>query len=276
MDEKEIHDIVGFWSTIKLEIIEKYLPAYTKILSKRSFRYIYVDAFAGSGTHIARDSGEFVRGSPTRALATTPPFQEYHFIDLDGKKIKSLEILAQQRPDVTIHHGNCNQVLLDKVFPSCKYEDYARALCLLDPYGLQLEWPVIETAGRLGTVEIFLNFPIMDINRNALARDAKKDRPKQGELTRFWGDESWKEAAYDPMPMLFGPDELTKKTNAQFVEAFQIRLKQKAGFNYVPDPIPMRNRQNATVYYLFFASPNPTANKIVSGIFKKYREKGFR
>ena len=54
----DLDDVVGFWSELKLEIIEKYLPAYTTILSNQGtrFRFIYVDAFAGSGQnkhHIA-------------------------------------------------------------------------------------------------------------------------------------------------------------------------------------------------------------------------------
>ena len=95
----DLHDVIGFWSEIKLEIIRKYLPAYTTILSKQNarFKFLYVDAFAGSGTHISRTSGHPVPGSPSLALAATPPFQEYHFIDLDERKTHSLEQLARER-----------------------------------------------------------------------------------------------------------------------------------------------------------------------------------
>jgi hypothetical protein len=43
-----------------------------------------------------------------------------------------------------------------------------------------------------------------------------------------------------------------------------------AGFEYVPEPMPMRNKRNSIVYYLYFASPKPVAANIVQGIFKKY------
>jgi len=44
---------------------------------------------------------------------------------------------------------------------------------------------------------MFLNFPVMDMNRNAIWRAPDKV-PKDGveRMTRFWGDESWKQAAY--------------------------------------------------------------------------------
>ena len=32
--------------------------------------------------------------------------------------------------------GDCNHILLRQVLPRARYEDYRRALCLLDPYGL--------------------------------------------------------------------------------------------------------------------------------------------
>jgi hypothetical protein len=36
----------------------------------------------------------------------------------------------------------------------------------------------------------------------------------------------------------------------------------------------MRNTAGATVYYLFFASPNKTGGKIVKQIFDKYKDMG--
>jgi len=55
--------------------------------------------------------------------------------------------------------------------------------------------------------------------------------------------------------------------------AFQKRLKEIAGFGYVPEPMPMRNTRGAIVYYLFFATPNKTGNKIVENIMRKYRNR---
>jgi hypothetical protein len=42
---------------------------------------------------------------------------------------------------------------------------------LLDPYGLHLNWEVIQAAGNMKSIDLFVNFPIMDINRNALWRN---------------------------------------------------------------------------------------------------------
>jgi three-Cys-motif partner protein len=165
-------------------------------------------------------------------------------------------------------------VLLDQVFPQVRYEDYRRALCVLDPYGLHLNWQVIETAGKMGSIEIFLNFPIMDMNRNALwRRPDLASAEGQARMTAFWGDESWRQAAYRRELTLFGDAEDVKLGNEEVVAAFSDRLRTVAGFEFVPEPLPMRNSTNAVVYYLFFASHQRLASKIVQDIVKKYKNR---
>jgi three-Cys-motif partner protein len=65
-----------------------------------------------------------------------------------------------------------------------------------------------------------------------------------------------------------------KSSNEAVAEAYRQRLKATGGFQYVPEPMPMRNTKGAIVYYLFFASPNKTGDKIVQDIFNKYRVRG--
>lgn len=273
-------DEIGYWSEIKLDIIKEYAVAYSTILGAQknpTLYHIYIDAFAGAGVHKSKSSSEFVPGSPTNALLVKPPFREYHFIDLDKQKVAALEKLAKEKGKVHIYHGDCNQVLLDSVLPQAKWEAYRRALCILDPYGLHLDWRVIAEAGRMRSVDIFLNFPVADINRNVLWRDRKGVSAKQIErMNAYWGDESWKQIAYTPsrQGVLFGPPAEEKASNEAVAEAFRKRLKAVAGFSDVPKPIAMRNSQNVIVYYLYFASQKPVAAEIVQDIFTKYRDKG--
>jgi three-Cys-motif partner protein len=94
-------------------------------------------------------------------------------------------------------------------------------------------------------------------------------------MTRYWGDESWRKVAYATEGTLFGwPEKVAD--NAAIAEAYRQRLLKVAGFQYVPHPIPMRNNEGAVVYYLYFASPNRVAHKIVTHIFDKYRDRGRR
>ncbi|HTX41817.1 MAG TPA: three-Cys-motif partner protein TcmP [Acidobacteriaceae bacterium] len=268
------YDEIGIWSEVKLAIIREYASAYSRILNKSvpRLRWHYVDAFAGPGVHLSRTTNEIVEGSPLIALNTVPPFSEYHFIDADPARAKQLQDMAGPRNDVHIYSADCNDVLLDKVFPSIRYENYQRALCLLDPYNINLKWEVIEAAGQSRSIEIFLNFMIMDINRNVLRRNRDLAiQNKVDQLTRLWGDETWQDAAYSSEGKLFEDPE--KVSNERFEQAWRARLKEKAGFKFVSEPMPMRTRTKSVIYYLYFASQKPVAAGIVEDIFRKYRQR---
>lgn len=273
---KNIYDEVGYWSEVKLDIIKDYAQAYTKILSKQSFlEYSYIDAFAGSGVHLAKSTGEFIPGSPLNVLLVNPPFQAYHLIDIDQDKADNLREISKDYTNVVIYDGDCNQVLRNQIYPLVKYEQYKRALCILDPYGLHLDWDIIMTAGQMKSIEIFLNFPVMDINMNVLKRDKGKVSAEQiARMNAFWGDETWRQVGYaKPKQTSFFDESEQKTTNDDLELGFRKRLKEVAGFRYVPEPMPMRNSNNAIVYYLYFASHNPVAADIAAHIFNKYKNK---
>ncbi|PJZ86802.1 three-Cys-motif partner protein TcmP [Leptospira levettii] len=267
-------DEIGYWSEIKIEILKKYASAYNQILINQKFirKRIYIDAFSGAGVHFSREKEKLVPGSATVALNSLPPFTHYHFIDLNEDKLNFLRENSLERDNVKYHSEDCNEVLLNKLLPTISFKNYERALLILDPYGLQLDWKVIEMAGKSEAIEIFLNFPIMDMNRNVLRRDRTKVSKTNAErMNRFWGDNSLESAAFNSEETLFGFEEV-KTDNQTIVNEFRKRLKEVAGFGYVPEPIPMKNKTDATVYYIFFASPKKTADKIVSDIFNKYRK----
>ncbi len=272
-----ILDEIGYWSEIKLAIIREYAHAYSKILSAQkdpSFYHVYIDAFAGAGIHLSKTTGKEIEGTPLIAAKTEPPFKEYHFVDWDGTKVDNLRAIFRDRPDVTIHQGDCNEVLLKTILPQVRYEDYRRGLCLLDPYGLSLNWELIRTIGEMKSVDIFLNFPIADINRNVLLHNKAKVSDEDADrMNLFWGDESWRTSAYRKEKTLFD-DEDVKEPNRIVAEAFRERLKKVAGFKEVPDPMPTRNSKSAIVYYLYFASKKSVAKDIVKAIFAKYQDKG--
>src|SRR5271157_5082557 len=117
-------DEIGYWSEIKLDIVRDYAAAYSTILRKKNLPHVYVDAFAGAGQHISKATGEFVPGSPSNALSVQPPFREYHFIDLNAGKIQNLHRIAGARTDVHIYEGDCNEVLIEQIYPTLQFESY--------------------------------------------------------------------------------------------------------------------------------------------------------
>ncbi len=73
------YDEIGIWSEVKLAIIEKYASAYASIMNSfqrtiPKLEWLYIDAYAGPGLHVSKETGEFVRGSPLIALDTREIF----------------------------------------------------------------------------------------------------------------------------------------------------------------------------------------------------------
>jgi three-Cys-motif partner protein len=270
-------DEIGYWSELKLAIIAEYGEKYTTTFKSSSLKKYYIDGFCGAGLHVSRETGNAVEGSPSRALKVEPPFDGYYFIDLAEEKTSYLERLYGNRPDVHIHTGDTNEYLTKELLPQIQFENYNRALCLLDPYGLHLDWDVMYQAGQSKAIDMFLNFPVMDINRNAIWHHPE-NVPDAGiqRMNRFWGDETWREVAYieNPQRVLWGAPDFVKQGNEVIVNAFCERLRKVAGFQFVLPPLPMKNSQNAIVYYLCFASQKDVANRIITSIFDRYRTWG--
>lgn len=277
MTSKLRFDEIGYWSEVKLAILEEYAKPFNLILRSQKpkrMHPIYIDGFAGAGHHRAKGSSRLIEGSPTRALAVEPPFDFLHFVDIDGARVEELRRLSAGRSNVSVYQGDCNEILVNQVFPKIRYANFERALCILDPYGLHLNWETIRAAGESNVMEVFLNFPVMDMNMNVLWHKSERVTDLQRErMTKYWGDKSWENVAYPTTQGLFEPMQ-EKATNEEVAEAFRERLKKVAGFKYVPKPMPMRNTRGAVVYFLFFAAQKPVAEGIVKDILKKYKHFG--
>jgi three-Cys-motif partner protein len=265
-------DEVGIWTLVKEEIVSKYASAYSRIMASR-FHHIYIDGFCGPGYLIPKSGEEVVKGSPLRVLDIDPKFQEYHFIDQEPTKIEFLQTSIGGRKDVTLYCEDCNQVLVNSIFPEIKYTDFKRALCFLDPYGVHLHWEVFRKAAEMGTIELIINFSISAINRTVLRKDFNAIDPIASDrMTCFWGDNSWLNECYSLN--LFGDP--MKDRYDRIAQVFRRRLKDIAGFAHVPEPVPMRNSRRSIVYFLFLAAQYPESERIFESIFKRYRKKGMQ
>jgi three-Cys-motif partner protein len=243
------------------------------------FHPIYMDGFSGAGIVVSGSSSFPVAATPARIVQVVPRFEEYHFIEKDPAKERMLRASIGKMPDVTIHLGDSNKILLEKILPKMTYRSYRKGLLFLDPYGLHLDWDVIEAAGKSGCVDLLLNFPVMDMNRNVLWRDPSSVPTAQIErMNRFFGNErAWRDVVYEEPLGLFGPLPPQKKPgNDPVVQAYLGRLKNVAGFKYVSTPLAMTNEVNSVVYYLVGASQVSQGVSVCNSVFKKWQKKGVR
>jgi three-Cys-motif partner protein len=284
----------GAWTQQKLDVLDKYLHAYTKIFNNnpqaKFYSTSYVDAFAGTGTLRIRELGglaelipelrkaelEFRKGSARRALEIEPPFDEYVFIEKSPRKCKELAGIAAGLPprNIRIMNEDANSALLKW----CKGLDTKRqrAVVFLDPFGTAVTWEVIAALGRTRAVDLWVLFPYSAINR-MLVRDRKPPKAWADRLTSVLGTTDWENAFYSATAFrsLLDPTELVesvhKTVNYREITEFFVR-RLKTEFVAVSKPLPLLSSKSL-LFILFFAAGNErsakTGLKIANSIIGK-------
>lgn len=297
------HSFGGSWTQAKLDVLQKYLEAYTKALQGKPtvaqpFRKAYIDAFAGTGSRAAREAsgtGEtlvfpdlaedapqaLLDGSAKRALQVEPSFDKYIFIELSPKRCAQLERLKEEFPAlasaIDIQHGEANE-LIQKLCASPEKWKSRRAVLFLDPYGMQVEWKTIEAVAATKAIDLWLLVPLgMGMNRLA---------PKSGNLPESWrrrmdaflGTTAWYDEFYkfETTPTLFGDQkELVKASMDMMARFFHDRLKQVFA-GVAEEPGALFNAKNNPLYLLYFAVGNDRgkdiALRIANHLLKSLKE----
>jgi three-Cys-motif partner protein len=290
------HEYGGDWTTNKLERVRKYLKAYTTIFNAnpraQKLHTIYIDGFAGTGYRNLRsshadqgffpeviedDNQEFLKGSARIALEVEPPFKEYIFIERDPEYALELISLrsefASQRGKITITSEDTNSYLQNWV----KVTNWhiTRAVVFLDPYGMEVEWNVIQSLGNTKAVDLWVLFPLGVAVNRLLTKTGPPTGAWANALTRMFGTDDWLDEFYplQQISTLFGEEEIQHK-EASFEKIGQFFLSRlKTAFTKVaPKPLALMNSKNNPLYLLCFASANPkgakTAIKIAEYILR--------
>ena len=274
---------VGPWAKEKLKALERYLDFYTKVMKRQRWRTIYIDAFAGGGRAIIRQSRpvddasfesfllsegteepeqqEFIRGSPRVALELANPFSTYVFIDADRERVAALNALGPFTDGRIIHvrQGTAASEI-DWVLSHRLPRDKYRGVAFLDPFGAHLEWRTIEALASTGIFEVLINFPLhMAINR-LMTVDGVIPPNWRAQLDAFFPP-GWHDHVYSSDPGLFAGTDfepgIEKRQDAidRLLRFYTNNLRNV--FGHVSEPKLIRNTRRAPLYYLLWAGPHP-------------------
>jgi three-Cys-motif partner protein len=281
------HIFGGHWTKTKLDILRKYLEAYTKILSKTPYKFAYIDAFAGTGSiegekdfrkikklfpeypELYRKSS--IGGSAQIALDVTPHFQKFIFVEAKKSHAQALRQLREKYPkfNIEIINADANDYLID-LCENRKWNN-SRAVLFLDPYGMQVQWKTYEAIAKTKAIDLWILFPLgIAINR-LLKKDGKIDEVNKIKLDEIFGTKAWYDKFYQKSnsKTLFGPeDEMKKNIGFENISKFFIERLEDI-FPYVVDiPKNLYNSKNNPIFILCFAASNPDAGKLATKIAK--------
>lgn len=277
----------GNWTEQKLSALHGYLSAYTHIFRKnpsaRFYTTHYVDVFAGTGymqrpelslstgffPELSEGAEEYMKGSAVRALEVEPPFDHYVFVERHGARSEELSELKAKfparAPFIDVRQGNAATVL-QQWCGSINWKEN-RAVLFLDPFGMDVEWPLLEVIARTRGIDLWYLFPLFAVNR-LLVRGQVPPEAWAFRLTETFGTESWRKEFYSdatdstyPLFHQIEPERRIKKTaNIDSIKRFLVGRLQSI-FVAVSEALVLENSKNCPLYLLLFAAGNDKGAK---------------
>lgn len=303
----ESHEFVheswgGQWTETKLQAFEDYVKAYLNVMKyyrhKYNWKLFYFDGFAGSGTRsddenientnkeinlfkdygISHEELNVYRGAAERVASITDVenFDYFYFVEKDEKSRNNLKtILSKYNLTHVGYRLDANQEI-KKLADAFRKNKKFKALMLLDPFGMQVNWESIQQLNGL-SVDLFILIPTGVIINRLLDRKGKLNY--KNKLSSFFGlsEDTIRNIFYDEVTEngLFGKYvhfEKIRKPIEMIANVYIDRLKTL--FKYVSSqPLVLHNSRNVPIYHFAFATQNKTALKIAGQIIGKNQRK---
>jgi len=287
----------GNWTEKKLKKVGDYLSAYSTIMRKKSFKFAYIDAFAGTGYRMNQSNSsegqdiifdkselkeieQYSNGSARIALNIDPEFDKYIFLDKSRGNITELKKLIEEFPKkekkIELNCTDANCWLIDRC-NNFKWQN-SRAVLFLDPYGMQVEWETIKAIANTEAIDLWYLFPLgVGINR-LLKKDIDKiPRSWEKKLEMILGTDQWKKRFYKEINAitLFGESKyFIKDVDFNQMKDFILERLNTIFCGVAENPLLLCNSKNNPLYLLCFASGNPKGSKIAVNIAEDIMLKG--
>ncbi len=252
----------GAWTETKLDIMERYLDAYTTALKNQPFDLLYIDAFAGSGSLELKMQGSdrtdwhsFRDGSAKIAMdIADKPFDELIFIEQDEGKCDRLQSLKRSRPNrnVTIVNADANAYLQNLQMDWKKW----RGVLFLDPFGAQVNWVTLEAIAGYKALDIWILFPTFAVARMLPTSNIPDEiNPKWTDtLNRVYGDESWRGLYHrSSQTELFKERNIERQSGVEnLINIYKGRLRGLFKRRLLEESIELKNSKNSKLYEFIF------------------------
>ena len=254
----------GQWTSEKLDILQRYLDAYTTALKNQPFSLMYIDAFAGTGrvalpSKDSEDLRKFIRGSAAIALDIQGKrFDRLIFVEQDSDRCSELEGLKSTHSGqyVEIIRSDANQFLKSLQEDWCKW----RGVLFLDPFATEVEWATIRRISEFKALDTWILFPVAAIQRMLPTRRLPDeiDPAWAQRLTTVFGGDSWRGLyGRSPQGTLFGDEEVGRDPGSDgLLRIYKDQLTKLFGSRFLEVSRPLRNSRNSVLFELLFCVGN--------------------
>lgn len=260
----------GYWTRGKLDILERYLDAFTTA-SKSAEERIYVDAFAGEPENHDRLTNEPIDGSARIALRTAnPPFTRLRFFETRANAAKLNAALRADFPDrdFRVEGGDCN-ALIPQVLEDLSELSWAPTFAFVDPNGMEAAWSTLEAIAdfrreRKTKVELWLLFAAPMFQR-VLRVDESQTREVDTEaIDRMFGCREWRQIYRAKL------DRTIESAEARdaYLNLMRWRIEKVLGYRWTHS-LDVRNEAGIPIYHMIFATDHEAGTKIMSSLYAR-------
>jgi three-Cys-motif partner protein len=263
----------GYWTRGKLDILRRYLDAFTTATTKSPER-IYIDAFAGQVENRDRLTQKVIEGSARIALSiANPPFTRLRFFET-RENAPALEAALRRDfsdRDFEVFGGDCN-VLIPEMLGELSEYSWAPTFAFVDPNGMEAAWTTLEALAefrreRKTKVELWLLFAAPMFTRVLRVDGAPTRAEDIAAIDAMFGCRDW-HAIYEARLAL---DIDPAAARREYLNLMRWRLEQVLGYTWT-HPLEVRNEAGQPIYYMIFATDHPAGTRIMSDLYAKAAE----
>ncbi len=277
--KKDFFDDLKDWSERKLQLLEKYVEAASKIMGSGNMGEVYyVDGFAGEGTYEDNSKGSPVRIAELAQrykIEAKPYSLKCINIEENKNRFANLQATTVQFGDLVT---NLKGTFTENIEQIVRRIGNRPTICFLDPFGIKgLDWKSIKrliNRGRYASTDFWIRFDTQITSRLSGFFTSSSPNAEQylATLTEVFGIEN-RTLLYTKLTGQT-PEERFRNALYLYVNLLASEFKKVRGAGYA-GVYPIKTLEGKTKYYLVFASGHKKgftlASEVVYGVEETYQ-----
>jgi three-Cys-motif partner protein len=232
----------GAWIETKHKLLTYYAHLFATGMKNRWKSRVYLELFSGPGRCVIRKTAKEDFGSPLKVIEHE--FTKFIFTEMS---LPAAEALSQRiepfnnAGNAEIWCGDCAEAVQKIRIPTDSL-----TLAFIDPTGIgHAPFSLIETLHGKTRCDLLINIQHgMGIKMNI--HQYTPDAGEESALTRFLGNDSWKQI----------PRHNPREFFRRVLELYKTQLDE-LGFSFIGREVLVMNDQNTPLYLLLYASRHP-------------------
>jgi len=236
----------GPWIDTKHRLLAYYAEMFATGMKFKWQSRVYLELFSGPGRCAIRDTGKEELGSPLKVIGHE--FTKFIFTEMSVPAAEALATRLEPFGNASLAEiwcGDCAEAIHEIRIPA-----NSLTFAFIDPTGIgHAPFSLIEALHRKTRCDLLINIQHgMGIKMNI--HQYKPDAHEQSALTKFLGNDSWKQ--------------LSRHSPRDFFRAVLDLYKQqldRLGFSFIGREVLISNQQGTGLYLLLYASKHPLGQK---------------